>query len=99
VLYALWHYPQLSESYVRTEIAAVRKMGVEVEVWSEEDVSAPFSSDVPVHRGTLRDALALVKPDLVHAHWLDMAEKYSADVQAAGLPLTVRGHGFEFSPA
>jgi hypothetical protein len=24
VLYALWHYPHLSESYVRTEIRAVR---------------------------------------------------------------------------
>lgn len=99
VLYALWHYPQLSESYARTEIATVRRMGVEVEVWSEEDVAAPFVSEVPVHRGTLRDALARVKPDLVHSHWLDMAEKYSEDVRAAGLPLTVRGHGFEFSPA
>ena len=98
VLYALWHYPQLSESYVRTEILAVRQLGVEVEAWSEEDVAAPFLSEVPVHHGSLRDAVALVKPDIVHTHWLHMSEKYGAELQAAGVPLTVRGHGFEFSP-
>jgi glycosyltransferase involved in cell wall biosynthesis len=98
VLYAVWHYPQLSESYVHTEIVAVRQLGIEVEVWSEEKVAAPFISEVPVHNGNLRDAIAQVKPDLIHTHWLDMAEKYSDSVRAAGLPLTVRGHGFEFSP-
>jgi glycosyltransferase involved in cell wall biosynthesis len=46
----------------------------------------------------LSDALRTVRPDLVHTHWLDMAEQYSTEVSAAGLPLTVRGHGFEFTP-
>ncbi len=74
VLYALWHYPQLSESYVRTEIAAVRQMGIEVEVWSEEAVAAAFESEVPVHRGKLSEVIARARPDLVHTHWLDMAD-------------------------
>ena len=98
VLYAVWHYPQLSESYVRTEIAGVRQLGVDVEIWSEENVAAPFVSEVTVHRGSLGDAIARVKPDVVHSHWLNIAEKYSGEVAAAGLALTVRGHGFEFSP-
>lgn len=76
----------------------IRGKGVEVEVWSEHEAPAPFPSDVPIHRGSLREALARVRPDLVHTHWLHMAQRYSAKMQAAGLPLTVRGHGYEFSP-
>jgi glycosyltransferase involved in cell wall biosynthesis len=96
-LYALWHYPQLSESYVRSEIAGVRRLGIEVEVWSEENVAAPFESEVPVHRGNLSDVIAQFKPDLVHTHWIDMGIKYGPLLKDSGLPLTVRGHGFEFS--
>ncbi|MCI0663393.1 MAG: glycosyltransferase family 2 protein, partial [Acidobacteria bacterium] len=80
VLYTVWHYPQLSESYVRTEIRGVRKLGVEVEVWSEADVAAPFESEVPVHRGSLSDVIAGFKPDLIHTHWLHMADKFSSDL-------------------
>lgn len=97
VLYVLWHYPQLSESYVRTEIIGVRKLGVEVEVWAEENSSAQFESEVPIHRGSLREAIDRVKPDLIHTHWLNMAERYAPDLKESSLPLTVRGHGFEFS--
>ncbi len=97
VLYAVWHYPQLSESYVRTEIRGVRQLGVEVEVWSEEGVAAPFESEVPVRRGDFSEAIAQFKPDLIHTHWLHMAEKFGPLMKKANLPLTVRGHGFEFS--
>lgn len=98
VLYALWHYPQLSESYVRWELQAVLEHGIEVEVWSEEGVAAPFESEVPIHRGSLESAIARFQPDIVHTHWLDYAHKLSPIVERAGLPMTARGHGFEFSP-
>jgi len=92
VLYALWHYPHLAETYVTTEIACMRRWGVHVEVWSELDPLAPFATDVPVHRGLLPEAIRCVAPDLVHTHWLGTAFKYRALVASAGLPLTVRGH-------
>jgi glycosyltransferase involved in cell wall biosynthesis len=98
VLYAVWHYPQLSESYIRSEINAVRRLGVEVEVWSENDVAAGFESDVHIHRGAMSQALADFKPELVQVHWLNIAGSYVPEVQAAGLPMTVRGHGFEVTP-
>jgi len=97
VLYALWHYPQLSESYVRSEIRGVEAMGVEVEVWSEERVTAPFESEVPVHRGTLSEAINRVRPAVIHIHWLNMAAKYCREGGVTGLPITVRGHAFEFT--
>ena len=98
VLYALWHYPQLSESYVATEIACMRRWGVDVEVWSECMPASPFSTSVPIHRGTLAETLDRVRPDIVHVHWLNMASKFRDDLERAGVPATVRGHGFEFSP-
>jgi glycosyltransferase involved in cell wall biosynthesis len=97
VLYALWHYPQLSESYVRTEIIAACKLGVEVEVWAEEAGVAPFESETPVHYGRLGEVIERFQPDLIHTHWLHYGEIYGAQAEAAGLPVTVRGHGFEFN--
>ena len=96
VLYALWHYPQLTETYIRWEIECMQRWGVHVEVWSEcESPASPFATDVPVHHGSLASAIARVQPHLVHVHWLHSAVQYSGEIHKAGLPLTVRGHGFE----
>src|SRR5262249_55187048 len=67
VMYALWSYPQLSESYVRWEIDCMRRWGVEIEVWSEEAGGpAPFPPQVPVHHGSLSAAIQRFKPHVVH---------------------------------
>ncbi len=97
VLYALWHYPQLSESYIQTEIGYMTSQGVDIEVWSEIGSPSPHPVDVPVHRGSLRDAIARVRPDLVHVHWLNSAVTYADMLRKSGLPLTARCHGFEFT--
>lgn len=96
VLYALWHYPQLTETYIRWEIECMRRWGVHVEVWSQLDTPAsPFATDVPIHHGSLATAIARVRPQVVHVHWLHAALDYSREIQRAGLPITVRAHGFE----
>jgi len=95
VLYAVWHYPQLSETYIETELRAMLALGAQIEVWSADDVAVPYPPCVPVHRGNLADAIAKFAPDLVHMHWLSFALDVAGVVAAAGLPLTVRGHGFE----
>jgi glycosyltransferase involved in cell wall biosynthesis len=98
VLYAMWHYPQLTESYVETEIRAVRKLGVHVEVWSEEDVAVPHESEVRIHRGTLEEAITKVSPQVIHTHWLHIAKNYEPLLKANKIPATVRSHGFEMTP-
>lgn len=97
VLYALWHYPQLSESYVRWEIDCLRRWGVEIEIWSKisEPPPAPFETDVRVHHGALKDAIAASRPDLIHSHWCSLAASLCAEVAALGLPMTVRDHAFD----
>jgi glycosyltransferase involved in cell wall biosynthesis len=98
ILYALWHYPQLSESYVRAEIRAALKLGVEIEVWSEENVAAPYESEVPYHRGRLTDVIDRFKPDVLHTHWLHVTDRLLEESEDPDLPITVRAHGFEFTP-
>lgn len=97
VLYVLRHYPQLSESYVATEIAFMRRRGVHVEVWSETSSPSPFETDVPIHRGSLAAAIAISRPDLIHLHWLHIFDLYRSTLAAAALPVTIRSHGFEYS--
>jgi len=96
VLYALWHYPHLSESYVRWEIRAVRSLGVEVEVWAEERATAPYPSEVPYHFGELEKVVADFQPHLIHSHWLRQPRRITA-LREIGLPVTVRGHSFDGS--
>jgi len=97
VLYALNFFPQLSETFVTTEIAAMREQGVDISVWSEYEPPVPYDTDVPVLRGDLCEAIAKVRPRMVHVHSLYQALRYAPIAQSAGVPMTVRGHGFEFS--
>ena len=98
VLCAEWHYPQLSETYVQSDIEGLKRIGAHVEVWSEErGTGAPFESAEVVHHGDLRDAIHAVRPDVVLAHWLHLAAKVYDPVAEAGIPMVVRGHGFDFT--
>ncbi len=96
VLYTLWHYPHLSESYVRSEIRAVRALGVDVQVWAQDPGTAPYESDVPHFYGDLEKVIADFRPHLLHTHWLRQPRRMK-ELRATGLPVTVRGHGFDSS--
>lgn len=98
VLYAMWQYPQLTQSYVETEIRAVRKLGVHVEVWAETDVAVAHDTEVRIHKGTIEEAIKKVNPQIVHTHWLHIAQNYEPMLEANNLPVTVRAHGFEMTP-
>lgn len=98
VLYVVWDFPQLTETYVRWEIDCMRRWGVEVEVWSDlAQPESPFPSPVTVHHGPLEDVIRAVRPQIVHFHWIDFAARHLDTVARAGVPATVRGHGFEFN--
>ena len=95
VLYVLWHYPQLSETYVETEIGCMMRWGVHVEVWCEHPGATPYEPAVRVHRGSIAQAIAEFRPDILHAHWLGVALLYREPLMATDLPLTVKAHGFD----
>jgi glycosyltransferase involved in cell wall biosynthesis len=99
VLLVCWDYPQRSESYIYTEIACFLRQGYEIEVHSQAEPGSRGIAQVKMHRGALQQAIDEFQPDLLHAHWLTTGLAAAPIAQRAGLPLTVRGHGFEFSPA
>lgn len=95
VLIVCYDYPQLSESYVDTEVRWLTRQGVEVEVCSMEEPGAVGEATVRVHRCGLDRAIADFRPDLLHCHWINMVGQVAEQAQALGLPLTLRGHGFD----
>jgi glycosyltransferase involved in cell wall biosynthesis len=94
-LYVLWHYPQLSETYVEGEIRCLRRMGAEVAVWHEIHAVSPYVPQVPMHSGDLAALVREYRPDVVHVHWLGYALGQGPQLAALGVPVTVRMHGFD----
>lgn len=100
ILYLLNEYPQLSESYIRTEIDYALQMGVTVKVWTggaspcRYQDSAPFVVGIP----DWKDVQAEL-PDVVHVHYLDTALSRMRQLEKAQVPVVVRGHSFDYDPA
>lgn len=61
-------------------------------------IHATLPVQCPVHRGTLVQAIDAVKPDLIHVHYLLLAERFYGTFPP-GVPVTVRGHSFDWNPA
>jgi glycosyltransferase involved in cell wall biosynthesis len=99
VLYVIWHYPQLSETYVEGEIRCLRRWGVEVAVWREVGPASPYEAQVPIFEGDLAKAVRAFQPDVLHVHWMGYALGRGEELAALGLPVTLRMHGFDVREA
>jgi glycosyltransferase involved in cell wall biosynthesis len=97
VLYMLWHYPQLSESYVEAELRCMLDWGVHVEIWCTARGVSPYPVAVIMHDGTFAEAVAAAKPDIIHVQWLNFALAQQDALAACGPPVTLRLHGFDVS--
>jgi hypothetical protein len=96
VLYVLDHYPELSESYIQTEI---RILGEEYEIFI---VSAQGGKVVPNPEGypftelsnfnKLVKLVREVRPQVMHTHVLCDAKLLARLSDATGIPFTIRGH-------
>lgn len=95
VLYLAWHYPQLSESYIETEILCMLAWGVHVELWRTARGPSGYPTVVPIHDGSLAEAIAAAKPDVIHVHWVSYGNEHAEALAASGLPVTLRLHGFD----
>jgi len=98
VLYVVWHYPQLSETYLEGEIRCLRRLGVEIAVWREVGAVSPYESQVRIFDGELAQAVREFQPDVLHVHWLGYALSRGAEFAGFGLPVTLRMHGFDVTP-
>ncbi len=99
VLYAVTHYPQLSAQEVETELRCMLAWGVHVEVWRKAAGASPYPVNVPVHDGSFADAVAAVRPDVIHVHLSGFDDGFRYDLGATGRPVTLRLHAADVTRA
>ena len=97
-MYVLRHYPQISESYIKTELEAVRDR-YDIAIISRKGIDIPYEGHLPYQLlsdyGTIREAVEEFQPDLLHSHWLPEAETLGRLAQDLSIPFTVRSHSFD----
>ena len=99
VLYPIWQYPQLSESYIESEIQQMIRWGCEIHIWREVVPQSPYLSQVPIHDGTLDSCIERIKPDIIHIHWANYVLNHARLYYRYKIPVTLRVHGFETTTA
>jgi hypothetical protein len=100
LLFVLNEYPQISETYIASEINALWN-NFEIEVLSFNKPDLTYRHSVPYHHipHTDRRAIAnLIKrfsPDIVHGHYIFLAELLRDVSKSFGVPFTSRAHSFD----
>lgn len=91
-------YPQLSETYMRSEIRVLAER-YEVLVFTRKSPSHPYRSAHPYRRVAdderLIAAMRAFGPDVIHAHWLTTAARVAKVARALAVPFTLRAHSFD----
>lgn len=104
-MYLLRQYPQVSETYVQSEIDAVSGE-FEVIVIAIQDAAAGGNAAAPRHEPYLvlndleqiANAVRMFRPQVLHTHWLISVPVVHQLAQAFELPFTVRAHSFDTLP-
>jgi hypothetical protein len=101
VLYVLSEYPQISETYIASEIRAVKALGYELKITATSPANRPYKECEPFEIIAPKDqtrwmeVVAEFQPDIVHCHYIFWAPLCAALSQAAGAVFTVRTHSFD----
>jgi glycosyltransferase involved in cell wall biosynthesis len=98
VLYLLREYPQVSQTYIKTELAAVRER-YELCILSTQQANIAEPNHLPYRlvkdREEILAAIHEFKPQVIHAHYMIMGALTGEIAEAAGLPFTLRSHSFD----
>lgn len=98
VLMVLKEYPQISQTYIKTEIEALEK-DYDLTIVTRRGPDVPYKNHRPFRQverlEEIREIAEDVKPDVLHTHYL-VELPYIGDLaQATGRPFTVRAHSFD----
>ncbi|MEZ5892169.1 MAG: hypothetical protein R3C58_03355 [Parvularculaceae bacterium] len=101
IFYLVIEFPQLSQTYITSEIAALREDGHEIFVASLNPAETKIETDVPYEvtkdfQRTL-DLIRAFKPDVLHGHWLYTIPPLEMLSRKTGVPYTVRAHSFDLT--
>ena len=91
-------FPRILESYIKTEIEAIREK-CEVRIITTKKASMPAKSHLPFCHidkiATIREAIEDFRPDVLHTHWLHSARLLGELSKQCKIPFTVRTHSFD----
>ncbi|GJL83742.1 MAG: hypothetical protein DHS20C01_33760 [marine bacterium B5-7] len=110
VLFILTRFPQVSETYIKTEIMALRDI-YDIHVVAFEDSNLRYqnhhpyrlvgvngdtmSDDLHDQSGELRRLIEEVNPDIIHTHYLNNVQLVGQLAEQLGIPYTVRAHSYD----
>src|SRR5262245_40335513 len=105
VLYILYHFPQISETYIRSEIEALGEE-YDLRVISLRRADYPYRDHVPFRETddvrVIEEVIEEFRPDVLHTHWLHQTRilayfaGYFSDRRGRpDIPFTVRSHSFD----
>lgn len=98
VLYVLKNFPQMSETYIKTEIEAVKEY-CDVKIVSTKAANLPAQKHEPYEQVTELAAIVEIiqdfRPDVLHSHWLHSVKTLGKLSRKTGVPFTVRAHSFD----
>lgn len=101
VLYLVREYPQISQTYIRTEISRVKRRGFAVSVAAVHPADISYNDHEPYEilkeqsRQALIDLARRHKPDIVHGHDFQLARVLIILARESGTVFTVRAHSFD----
>jgi hypothetical protein len=102
ILYIVHHFPQISETYIRSEIEALAD-DYEIRVVSLNQADYPYKTHAPYEvvddPAAIDDAIAKFRPEVLHTHWLELARVIGYFAGFFGgrptIPFTIRTHSFD----
>jgi glycosyltransferase involved in cell wall biosynthesis len=101
VQYIVDDFPQLSQTYLRTELASIRR-DHDVAVIALKPADRAYRNAAPHVHETDEDRIVervqAFRPHVLHTHYLHTAELVERVARRTGVPFTVRTHSFDVIP-
>jgi glycosyltransferase involved in cell wall biosynthesis len=98
VLYILDRFPQLSETYIKVEIEALRG-DYDLRIVSLRPADLPYRNHHPFEHVTSKQQLDAIvrefRPEVLHTHYVTTLPFVSQVAAAFDIPYTVRSHSFD----
>ena len=89
-MYILKNYPQVSETYIKTEIEAVREV-CDVRIIATKRANMPAKNHEPYRYtedlGVICEAIEEFQPDVLHSHWFHSVKVLGKLARKTGVPV------------
>lgn len=98
VLILVREFPQISQTYIKVELEALRKdYDLRVISLDAADIAEPEHHPFQkmTDRKMLMDLIRAFRPQVIHSHYMIMGNAVAGLAEATGLPFTLRSHSFD----